>query len=249
MKVSELYQHFCEYIPGELSEEWDNDGFMVGRGENEVKKILFSLDVTGEALDYAEKNGFDLIITHHPLIFKPLRALNDCNSVSSLALRAVASGISVMSFHTRLDALNGGVNDMLARIIGIENTENVGIMRVGNLRVEASFYPFLSRLKNLLKQPSLRAVKCSDHVHRVAVVGGSGKDFLNDAAAAGADTFITGEMSYNCMIEAHELGISVVEAGHFHTENPILSLLEYKAAEFCGNVETEIFCCNPVINF
>ena len=123
MNVKELYQKFSEEIPVDLREVWDNDGIMCcPDGTSEVYRVLVALDVTEEIVDYAIERGFDLIVSHHPLIFKPISSLDEENHISRKLIKLVCSGISVFSFHTRLDKLCGGVNDRLADILGITDT-------------------------------------------------------------------------------------------------------------------------------
>ena len=139
MTIKELYSTLDKLIPPSLSCEWDNDGYMCApNGEKEVKRILVTLDVTEEAADLAVNEGYDLIISHHPFVFKGLKSITDENYISKKAIKLIGAGISVFSFHTRLDALRGGVNDTLALLLGIsdavpfgENGETIG--RIGEL--------------------------------------------------------------------------------------------------------------------
>ena len=122
MTVKEMYARFSERIPEHLSEEWDNDGLMCcPDATTEVCRVLITLDVTEEVVDYAIESAFDLIISHHPLIFKPLSSVNESDHISRKVIKLLNSGISVFSFHTRADKVTGGVNDKLAELLGLEN--------------------------------------------------------------------------------------------------------------------------------
>ncbi len=223
--VSEIYQYLNTLLPRSLSCEWDNDGLMVcGDPNKEVSKILFTLDITVQAVEYAEKIGAELIISHHPLIFKGIKHVNGEDITSKKVIRLLQSGISAMSFHTRLDAADGGINDILAETLELVNVEKFeaeeGLYgRIGDLKAEMTFEDFCLYVKETLGAPSVHAAKGSDTVLRVALLGGAGKDAIFSAMAAGADVYLTGEASYHGLLDAMEMGFSVVTAGHDFTEN------------------------------
>ena len=224
MKVFELYEKISAHFPRELSCEWDNDGLMCCPDrEKEVKKALCVLDVTEEAVDYAIDGGFDLIVSHHPLIFHPVRSLDGGQNPAKKLIKLLSAGISVFSFHTRADAATDGVNDRLAEIIGLKNTEPFGeggMGRIGELDREYTLVEFASLIKEKLSSPYVNY--CGQNtVKRVALLGGDGKDFVLSAKAAGADTYLSGSISYNVLLDAPECGINLLEAGHFHTETHI----------------------------
>lgn len=221
--TGKLYSYFDCKIPRALSCAWDNDGLMVcADSSHEVKRVLFALDVTDAVAEYAIARGFDLIISHHPMIFSPLKAINTDDPICARTLRLIAAGVSVFSFHTRLDALGGGVNDILAASLGLENVRPFGpegeeIGRMGELPHEMT----ASELATLIKERVSRHITghfTEQPIRTVAVLGGSGKDFICAAKAAGADVFICGEAGYHAVLDAPMLGIGIVEAGHFETE-------------------------------
>lgn len=224
--TGELYSYFDRKIPRALSCDWDNDGLMVcADSTREVKKALFALDVTDAVADYAIAGGYDLIISHHPLIFSPLKAINTENPVCARALRLIAAGISVFSFHTRLDALDGGVNDILAASLGLENTRPFGpageeMGRIGELACEMTAESFTALVKERVSS-HITGHFTEREIRTVAVLGGSGRDFIDAAKAAGAEVFLCGEAGYHAVLDAPSLGIGVVEAGHYETENGV----------------------------
>ena len=224
MKVLELYRALEERIPRTLSCPWDNDGLMLcPDGNAEVKKVLFTLDVTDEAVDYAMARRFDLIVSHHPMIFRPLKGIIDPKY-----LKLIQNGIAVMSFHTRLDAVEGGVNDVLASFFGLTDTARFtedGIGIIGTLPAALSAEALVSLVKTKLGSPKIEAILSNRPCFRLAVVGGDGKDFIEAAAQAGADAYLTGSMSYNSMTDGKTLGMTLLAAGHYETENPVLSRL------------------------
>ncbi len=248
----ELYSYLDKLIPKHLSCEWDNDGMMVCPDKYaEVEKVLLTLDITAEAVEYAISEGFDTIISHHPLIFRPLGAINGEDHVSSKVISLVKGSVNAFSFHTRLDALDGGVNDTLADLLGIEDVEILPgdsdmIGRIGNLREPMSPEDFARLVKDQLGAPSVNLIDAQLDVSRVALCGGDGKSLLYTAFKSGADTFITGNASYNSMIDALEYPINVIEAGHFYTENQVLGFLADMIEEFDSNIEIEIFESNAI---
>ena len=240
MKIRELYEKMSEYFPRELSCEWDNDGLMCSPDTNaECKSVLLTLDVTERAVAYAREIGCDLIISHHPLIFRPLSCVTDENFISRKVIRLLSEGISVFSFHTRADFASGGVNDALASALSLADVTSFGegteTGRIGVFCPECSLDEFALHVKSALGAPTVSFVG-EGQVCRVAVLGGSGGDFLSLAQKAGADTFVTGELGYNSHIDAKEKGINVIAAGHFYTERPVLDVYEKIIAECCPDI-------------
>lgn len=226
MTVREYYERLEKRIPVALREPWDNDGLMCCADESaEVRRAVVTLDVTEEIVDFAIENGYDLIVSHHPLLFRPVTAMTEDIPSSRKLIKLLANGISVFSFHTRADKVEGGVNDCLADLIGLGNVVpfgESGMGRIGDLE-EMSLEDFAYRLKEQLNAHGLQYADGYSPVHRVAVVGGSGKDELAAAIAAGADTFVSGRIGYHEMQEASELGINLIEAGHYFSEYPVTS--------------------------
>ena len=250
MTVTELYKRFCEHIPESLRCEWDNDGIMVCPDSNaEVKKVLVALDVTEEIVDYAIECGFDLIISHHPLIFRPLSTVTEENHISRKVVKLIANAISVFSFHTRADVAAGGVNDRLADIIGLKNPVPFGedgLGRIGTLSEEYELEIFADAVKLALGADMIKISDGYNAVKRVAVVGGDGKDFVNAALEMGADTYVSGRLSYNVMAEAAEMGLNLIEAGHFYTEQPVTEFFSELISKFDPDVYVEIANSNMI---
>ena len=250
MKTLELYHEICKIIPRELSCEWDHDGLEVcPDGEREVKKILISLDVTDEVIDRAIKDKFDVILAHHPLFFKGVSEVSDQNPNGMRAIKLIKNNIAVMTFHTRLDAVEGGVNDVLASKLGLENVETVGderIVRVGELPDEMDADAFARLVKFALEAPCVTLSPCGKKVKRIALIGGSGGEDIRVGQAAGADTYLTGELKYHPMISAGEIDMNLVCAGHFYTEYPVTEFLSEQAKTFCPDADIEIFFSDRV---
>ncbi len=227
MKLSALYAALDEKFPRSLSCDWDNDGLMCAVSlDSEVKKALCTLDATADALEYAAANGYDTVISHHPMIFHPLGGVTPENHIAKRVIFALKNNINVLSYHTRADAALGGVNDLLAKALELRNVTPFGdgegdIGRVGELENETDLFAFAANVKETLGCPAVTVAPAKKTVKKVAVLGGAGKGFVEAAKAAGADVFVSGELGFANMNEAKEIGISLVEAGHFFTENMI----------------------------
>jgi dinuclear metal center YbgI/SA1388 family protein len=249
MTFKELYDNLSNKYPNALKCEWDNDGIMCASDlTTEVKNVLIALDVTMDTVNYAIKNGFDTIISHHPLVFRSQRSLTPLNFTQNKLINLIKNDINVMSFHTRLDATSPGVNDVLASLLGLEGvvedtSEKIG--RVGTYSSEISLEEFAQIVKKALSSPFV-LFNGNKPVKKVYVVGGDGKDLIENAINYGADTIITGRASYNTTIDANDMGINIVEAGHFYTENPVCKQIEKDILSICPSIKTEIFYSNSI---
>ncbi len=249
MTFYELYKKLSELYPKELSCEWDNDGIMcVHNLEAEVKNVLIALDVTMDTVSYAIENGFDTIISHHPLVFHSQKSLTPLNYTQEKLIKLIQNNVKVMSFHTRLDAAKNGVNDTLAHIIGasrleIDKLDPVG--RIGYLENEIELLTFAENVKKALNTPFV-LYNGTRTVKKVYIIGGDGKDLIENAISYGADTILTGRASYNTIIDANDMKLNIVEAGHFFTENPVCKVIEKDVLTICPSIKTEIFNSNSI---
>ena len=250
MNAKQLYQKFEERIPSYLREPWDNDGVMcLPDGSSEIVRALVALDVTEEIVDYAIERGFDLIVSHHPLVFKPLSSIDEENHIARKLIKLMCSGITVFSFHTRADKLVGGVNDRLADLLGMYDAVPFGegdLGRIGTIDEPMEIQDFAYRVKQLLGADAVRYADGFSDVHKVAVVGGDGKGYVKAAIDAGADTFLSGRIGYNVMEEATEMGINLIEAGHFYTEQHISEFFRDLLIDFDPNIYVEIADSNII---
>lgn len=251
--VNELYAYLSANIPSSLSCDWDNDGLMTAvKGGSTVNKVLLSLDVSKKVIEKAKELGCDAVISHHPLIFKPMRSVTEADPTAEIVIFSIVEGVAVMSFHTRLDALDGGVNDVLANVIDVKNTKNFGpageeIGRIGTLDTETSAKDLALRVKNALGADAVRLTDSGRNVRTVAVLGGGGKDYVIPAYLAGADVLVTGEIGYNTAVIAADLGISVIEAGHYFTEALVLPMLESLILREFPGITVEYENSNPSV--
>ena len=250
MTVRELYEILDKRIPSALSCEWDNDGLMCcPDGEREVSRVLIALDVTGKTVDAALNGNYDLIVSHHPFIFKGLSGIREDNYISAKAIKLIQNNISVFSFHTRLDAVTGGVNDVLASLVGIKDTVpfgEEGIGRIGELSEETDVYSLAKKVKRVLGAAGVFVACGNRPSKRVAVLGGNGGDDIYSAMAAGADTYISGELKFHSKTDAADMGINLIEAGHFYTEDPVCSVLKKMIEEADGGIVCDLFRSNEV---
>jgi len=246
MTVGELYARLDGMYPKSLSCSWDNDGMMVCPDpEAEVKRVLVALDASATALEYAVKKRFDVVVTHHPMLFRGLKSVTPRSVHGRHVLTALQNGITVLSFHTRLDAAEGGVNDALCQALGLMadgvfgDDECPALGRLVTLAGESEdgvpAGVVAEHIKTALGCGSVRLNgDPGKPVRRMAVCGGDGKDFIYPALAAGADLFLTGDAGYNMAGEAAEDGIVTVEAGHYHTEAPVCRVLADAVQEMTG---------------
>ena len=218
---SEIFSAINSAAPFALAAEWDNVGLLLDM-KKPSERLLFSLDLTPGAVREAAGKGCGAIVCHHPAIFGPgLRRLDGEDPV----VLAAGFGISVFAAHTNWDAASGGVNDQLAALLGLGNPVPLGSMgRAGEVQ-ECSPAEFAERVKEALCTPSVMLLDAGEPVRRVAVVGGSGGDFAPAALAAGCQLLVTGECKHHEALLALRLGVSVVAAGHFETENPSVPAL------------------------
>ena len=223
--VSELCACLDALFPPSLSEPWDHDGLAVDPcPAQEITAVVVALDVTGPAVAFAAQTGAQCIVTHHPLLFEPPESLRADDSVGSRVLALVRAGIAAVSCHTRLDSVSGGVNDSLASVLGLRDAVPfLPFGRIGALYATMTAKAFRAHMEDVLGAPAV--VYGSRPVERVAVISGSGKDYVRDAVLAGADTLLTGEANHSAILDAGEYGINLAVSTHYATEAVVLPAL------------------------
>ena len=239
--VKDILSFLETLAPASLKMEWDNVGLLCGSKNTEVTKILVALDPFEGVCKEAADIGAQLIVTHHPLIFRAPNTITDETSVGRSIMFLCRHGISAVNAHTNLDVAPGGVNDVLAEKLGLQNiiTLEDGLLRTGEVSAQ-SLSEFLSVVKSSLGCEGLRYVYSGKPVKKVAVGGGSCASEMMDAVAAGCDTFVTADVKYNHFWDAQDLGLNLIDAGHFHTENPIVPVLAEKLQEAFPEIQVEI---------
>lgn len=251
MTVRELYAFLEERIPRSLSCEWDNDGLMVCANDKaEVRRVLVALDITAAVAEQAIREGYDLIVSHHPLIFHPIKAVAVGETITNKVIRLLISGVSAMSFHTRLDAVEGGVNDVLANAVGLCDVTPFGkdgeeIGRIGNLPQPMTLKNFAALVKDATGAKYVQISDAGKPVFRVAVLGGGGAGESGAAAAAGADTYLTADLRHDQLTEAPERGMNLVQGGHFFTENLVCDRIRELLLEADASLTVDVVNSYP----
>lgn len=215
MKVRDFYSWLDNYAPFQNQESWDNSGFMCGDMDDDVTGVALTLDVTQAAVDEAKKKGANLIISHHPLIFKPVM----CVRCESVLYRCISEKISVISAHTSMDVAKHGINTILASNLGIRNIVMMdsGIWIRGELPTQMSPMEFANMVKEKLGAKTVR-YSGDGNVRNIGICCGGGGDFYGRACDAGCDGFLSGDIKHNIFIESQDAKCAVFDAGHFATE-------------------------------
>lgn len=239
--IKDIDKFLSDIAPRELSESWDNDGVMLcGNLCENVQKAVVCLEINIEAVKYAKNVGAQLIITHHPFIFKAMKSVT-AEKFSEIEL-LIKNGISVLSYHTRYDKADGGVNDILAQTIGLKNiTDNGTFLRTGELEREMSGAEFAEYLREKLYSGIMKAYFEKDtRIKKVSLCGGAGKEFLQEASEI-SDAYVSADFSHETFREAKSLGIAVFDAGHYHTENPAAKKLKELLGQKFPDVAFEFY--------
>ena len=247
------------FAPLPLQESWDNAGLQVGLTETEVSGALLCLDVTEKIVDEAIRKGCNLIVSHHPLLFRGLKTISDLTDVQRTVMRAICNGICVISMHTNMDNAMGGVNFRIAEKLGLREVRFLapktvdgvesGSGIVGDLQKPMASDDFVLKVK---KAFGVECAMCNELLRRpvlkVAVCGGAGDFLLDEALKAGADAFITGEMHYHQYF-GYEQQIQICVIGHYQSEQFTTEIFEEIIHQACPEVRTEIAetCTNPIL--
>ena len=229
--------------PKHAAEKWDNVGLLVGRTEKEVKKIFVALDATDEVIENAIEAGADMIITHHPMIFSPMKKITDEHFIGSRVVKLLQHDISYYAMHTNYDVL--GMAELSGEILGLQHMDvfevtdaekRIGYGRIGDLEKEITLADCCELVKQKFSLEGVRLFGDKEQVvKRAAILPGSGKDMIATAISNGAEVYITGDISHHDGIDAVAQGVAVIDAGHYGLEhifiNDIVSYLEQNLAE------------------
>lgn len=228
--ASEIIAILDRLAPEETAEPWDSVGLQLGSRSRAVSRLLLALEITGAVVDEAEKLGADMIVTHHPLFFRPVARIDEDEPTGRLAARLIGLHMAVYAAHTNLDKAEGGVNDRLIGALGVEHPAlpaGQPFLRVGALPRAVPGAQFAGYVAARLSSANVRTIGAApDPVRRVAVGSGAAGDIIAAAAQSGADAFVVGEMKHHQALEALERGLYCVEAGHFETEWPVMAFLK-----------------------
>jgi len=236
-KVKDIFEYLNTLAPVELKMDFDNVGLLVGDSECLVNKCIIALDITDEVIEEAVSAEADLIISHHPIIFGALKSVTANDLTGRKVISLVRNNISAICMHTNLDIAEGGVNDALMKTLDAHtegyleytscdgNGKEAGCGRIGTLENEMQFDDFLGFCKERLNSKGLRYYKAGDKVKNIAVMGGAGGSSVALAKSLGCDTYVTSDIKYNNFLDAKELGINLIDADHFCTENVVVQIL------------------------
>mgnify|MGYP000758458365 FL=1 len=246
--VHEIEEFLYELAPRDLAMEWDNVGLLVGDPDLPIRRALVALDVTEETAREAARSGFDLIVAHHPVMNlhwhqRELNTLRPDTRLGKLLIFLVKSGVAAICMHTNLDAAPGGVNDALAQVLGLTAAGPLGddgIGRVGELPGELTTEELLKLVKDRLQPNGIRYADAKRPIRRLAVGGGACGDYFRAAVERGCDAFVTSDVKYDQFLDARALGLTLVDAGHFPTENVICPILVRKLRERFPDLTVEL---------
>lgn len=250
MRIKDVISALECFAPLPLQEDYDNAGLQVGLTEAEVSGVLLCLDVTEDIIGEAEAKGCNMIVSHHPLLFRGLKQVSDANYVQRCVMAAIRKGVTIVSMHTNLDSAKGGVNYMIARHLGLQDVRLLGAHEVegveGGIGVVGTLPEALTAEQYIYKvKEEFRAgvVMTNEPLERpvrtVAICGGAGSFMLGKAIAAGADAFLTGEMHYHEYF-GHEQEILISVIGHYESEQYTSQLLGEIIESRCPGVRTEL---------
>ena len=257
MKVKDITSAIEEFAPLSIQEKWDNSGLVIGSPDAGVKGVLVGFDCTAELVEEAAELGADLIVTHHPLIFGGIRKIDPRDPVGLAIIKAAAAGISVYAAHTTADKVISGVSGAMASRLGLLNVEildrdgeDSGLGAVGDLPEPMTSAEAVRFIKERF---SLGTVRCSrlidTRITRVAMCGGSGASLILQAMAAGAQLYVSGDISYHHFFTPQ--GFMVMDIGHFESEVDIVdilfSLIRKKFPTFAVHMSGRLREANPVL--
>ena len=248
MKCKDIIRELEKLSPKEYAMEWDNVGLLVGKEESEVKKILLALDPTLEVIQKAVEVKADMLITHHPLLFSPIKSITSKDAIGQKLFLLMEHGISCYAMHTNFDVL-GGMADLAGNMLGLNCQEPleetsvldgnpIGIGKIGILPEEVSIKTLAEKVKDIFSLDTVMVYgNVEQKVKRVAVSPGSGKSMIKEARKKAAEVLITGDIGHHEGIDAVEMNVAVIDATHYGLEKIFMNFLyEYLKRE-CSGIE------------
>jgi len=227
--LSSILQIADRLFPFSGAEPWDNCGIQIGDPNRPIRAIAFSLDPTPETVKFASESSCELLITHHPVLLEPVRHIIPDGLSGKTLLPAAGARVDILSLHTNLDAAEGGLNDLLAARLGLEEVVtplSASCSRIGRMKFPMRILHLAREISAALGIEGIRVVADGDPVvERVFVASGSGMSYLTEAVRLGADVMVTGDVRFHAAREALELGMPVIDAGHFGLEKAAPGLM------------------------
>ena len=248
MILKDILQIINELCPFSLQEEWDNSGMQVGDLDADIQKVLVAFDLTEEVLNEAAEKEVDLILTHHPFFFKGIRQIDMSAAKGRMIRGLIEYDIALVSCHTNLDKVGYGVSAVLGQQLGLSECrpfiaegEDIGFGVIGQIAEPMPLADFADQVKDSLHIPMVRVVGDETQpVQTVAAMGGAGSDFMAEAKAMGADVYVTADLKYHDGQMAAEMGLALIDAGHFETEAAVLVPFMEKLAKAMPEVTFEL---------
>lgn len=247
MTVRDIYKAINELSPFSTQDKFDNSGLLVGGMDKEVNKIAVCLDITKSIVEECAHTGVDLIVSHHPVIFDKLSSISDSSTVYEL----VKNEIAAICVHTPIDMAKGGISDIMFELMGfgspadaevlhvIHPDKNLGYGKIADLDFGISAQYLAETAKEAFNCTAVRFVDGEKTINRVAVCSGAGSDEIYTAINKGIDAIITGDVKWHAFVDAKNAGLTVVDAGHYHTEVIVCNYIQnYLTDKF---PEAEIF--------
>ena len=250
--VKEILDAFDAIAPFYMKMDFDNIGLLAGFPDATVTRAMAALDITDGVIEEAASWGAQLIVSHHPLLFHPIKSVTSDDDRGRKIIRLIQTGMSAICLHTNMDAAEGGVNDALMDALGVRVTGLLdpdgfhpdgtpyGIARVGELPKAMELDAFLARTKERLRCNGLRYVPGGRPARKVACCGGSGGSELEKVIAAGCDTYVTADLKYDQFLLAAESGLNLIDADHFCTENVVVPRLKGWLDERFPEIEVRV---------
>ncbi|RKX62621.1 MAG: Nif3-like dinuclear metal center hexameric protein [Thermodesulfobacteriota bacterium] len=254
--VCEIWNVLSKWAPPELAESWDNTGLQVGDPDAPVQRLMVALDATENVLEAASERKAQMVLTHHPLLFQPVRSLDISKQLPRLLAGFLRENIALAAAHTNLDSTVGGVSDLLANALGLSdvkplltsesNSPSVGLGRIGNLPYGCKLSEIMLKVSSMLRNPGLSVVGHSEQmITRIALCGGSGSDLWPMAMNEDADLFLSAEIKHHIAREAEQMGKAIIDAGHFYTEWPVVpaiaKYIKQQASDEGWDLKVDIF--------
>ena len=257
-RVKDIIKVIEDFAPLSLQEGWDNSGLCIGSADAPVNSVLLGLDCTPDLVDEAVACGADMIVTHHPLIFSGLKKISPDNQVGEAVIKAIRAGISIYAAHTSADKVIAGVSGAMAARLGLVNVsildedgEGTGLGVVGDLPEPVTAEQAVTLVKNRFSLKAMKASRPLDGmISRVAMCGGSGGSLIGAARRAGAQLYISGDISYHNFFT--EDGFMIMDIGHYESEIEIVdilfSLIKKNSPTFAVRITHNIYS-NPIFYF
>ncbi|MBR6883609.1 MAG: Nif3-like dinuclear metal center hexameric protein [Bacteroidales bacterium] len=254
MKVGDITAVLEGFAPLSIQENWDNSGLCIGSPEDDVHGVLVGFDCTPELIDEAVERGCDMVVTHHPLIFRGLKRIQGGDPVSDAVIKAVRSGVAVYAAHTTADKVIAGVSGAMARRLGLrdivlmEDEGGFGLGAVGTLPQPMTGEEAIAFVKERFGLKALRCSRPVARIEKVAMCGGAGASEIDAARATGAQLYISGDISYHHFFTPE--GFMVMDIGHFESEVEIVGILSKVISEkfptFAVRISDNLGRSNPV---